>query len=96
MLHGVRFVDAAHAEEFACLAARSADAAISFLDARMQDLTGNTHLRGQVGGADQQSVDPIDGGNPGGIGHAFGALDHRDDKDFLVDGGLGLGGAGGL
>ena len=57
----------------------------------MQDLSGNAHLRGQVGGPDQQSVDPFDRGNPVGIGEPFGALDHRDHQDFRVDRGLGLG-----
>src|SRR4029079_3226962 len=91
LLHGVRLVDAAHAEEFTGLAACRADAAIGFLDARMQDLAGNPHRRGQVGSADQQGVDPLDRGNTGGIGDAFRALDHRDHEDCLIDGVLRLG-----
>ena len=90
-LHGVEFVDAAHAEKFACLAASRADAAVGGFDAWVKDLSGNSHLGGQVGGSDQQAVDPFNLGNAIDIGEPFEALDHCDHKDLRVDRGLGLG-----
>jgi hypothetical protein len=57
----LQLVDAAHAEEFSVAAAGRDDAAIGFLDSRVQNLPWYAHLRRQVRGSDQQPVDAVHG-----------------------------------
>jgi hypothetical protein len=58
------------------------------------DLARDAHLGGEVGGADQQAIDPLDGGDGLCVADRLRAFDHCDQQHRLVERGLRLGVAG--
>ena len=83
-------VDAAHAEDLAVFAAGVADALVGVDHFRVPHLAGNAELGGQVGGADEQHVNPVGRRDFVGVVYGEGAFQHHDGQNFVVDRGLGF------
>src|SRR5258708_10089284 len=78
-------VHAAHAGEFAVVAAGGDYFLVGVGDFRVVEFAGDAALEAEVVGADEQGVDAGDGGDGVGVLDALRRFDHDDDQGFFVD-----------